>query len=396
MWVFQRIRFDRLFKPFSQIDVSTTRNYGGTGLGLAISRRLAQCMHGLTWVTSELGKGSCFHFTATVDVSPVHYTQHMEPSRISHLSDETQLLQLIRQSFPTTPLTILICEPNSKSTAFLYSCLTSWGARVIGCEIENLREEIIANHAHAALVPKEAASDATSVIRSMNLTRTFCVVSLSGIHAPLRTRADSTLDSPLNNNPRSSVDDSIGLVKPVKRSALVKGLVSIISKVSDRAIEIPSSTVVEVKQVKTSSTTKSILTSSESTCSLRVLVAEDNPINQKVAAKILSMLHHKVDVAWNGAEAVGKVQSNTYDVILMDMQMPEMDGLDATRMICQRWPDTRPKIVGLTANATQDDRDRCLESGMDFYLPKPVNIKALHGVLTQCAALTKGKRPAQK
>jgi CheY-like chemotaxis protein len=127
------------------------------------------------------------------------------------------------------------------------------------------------------------------------------------------------------------------------------------------------------------------------TAALSILVAEDHPVSSKVVCRMLTTLNHKVEAAWNGAEAVQKVGANKYDLVLMDMQMPEMDGLDASRVICARYPDTRPHICGLTANATPADRQRCLEAGMDWYLAKPINFKALKEVLRTCCMVRQEK-----
>jgi CheY-like chemotaxis protein len=125
---------------------------------------------------------------------------------------------------------------------------------------------------------------------------------------------------------------------------------------------------------------------------LRILLAEDNAVNQKLALRLLSQMGYRADVAGNGLEAIQAVQRQRYDVILMDVQMPEMDGLEATRQICARWPrDARPHIIAMTANAMQGDREICLEAGMDEYLAKPIRVDELIQALAQCQPLSNSK-----
>ena len=118
---------------------------------------------------------------------------------------------------------------------------------------------------------------------------------------------------------------------------------------------------------------------------LRILLAEDNAVNQKLALRLLSQMGYRADVAANGIEAIQAVERQTYDVVLMDVQMPEMDGLEATRQICARWPTgARPRIIAMTANAMQGDRELCLQAGMDDYVAKPIRVDELIGALTEC------------
>jgi CheY-like chemotaxis protein len=119
---------------------------------------------------------------------------------------------------------------------------------------------------------------------------------------------------------------------------------------------------------------------------LRILLAEDNVVNQKLALRILQQMGYRADLASNGIEAIESVQRQMYDVVLMDVQMPEMDGLDAAREICARWPGERPRIVAMTANAMQGDRDMCLAAGMDDYLTKPIRVERLVEALNHVPA----------
>ena len=121
---------------------------------------------------------------------------------------------------------------------------------------------------------------------------------------------------------------------------------------------------------------------------LRILLAEDNAVNQKLALKLLSQMGYRADVAGNGLEAIQAIERQTYDLVLMDVQMPEMDGLEATRQICSRWPrGERPHIVAMTANAMQGDRERCLEAGMDDYVSKPIRVEELISALDRTPTL---------
>jgi CheY-like chemotaxis protein len=117
---------------------------------------------------------------------------------------------------------------------------------------------------------------------------------------------------------------------------------------------------------------------------LRILLAEDNAINQKLALRLLERMGYRADVAGNGLEALEALRRQTYDVVLMDVQMPEMDGLEATRIICDEWADRRPRIIAMTANAMKEDREKCLEAGMDDYVSKPIRVQELVEALSKC------------
>ena len=129
------------------------------------------------------------------------------------------------------------------------------------------------------------------------------------------------------------------------------------------------------------------------TSSLRILLAEDNPVNQKVALRLLAEIGYRADVAWNGLEALDKLELRPYDVVLMDVQMPELDGLDASRRICERWPaDERPRIIAMTANALPEDREACFAAGMDDYVAKPIRLDDLAQALGHATAAQRNRR----
>ncbi len=167
------------------------------------------------------------------------------------------------------------------------------------------------------------------------------------------------------------------LLKPIRPSALFDALITILAAGTAKLEE----------AMPTTPQTDSEMASNHP---LRILVAEDNVVNQKLALRLLSQMGYRADVAANGLEAVRSLERQPYDVILMDVQMPEMDGLEASRQICARWPrDTRPRIIAMTANAMQGDREMCLEAGMDDYISKPVRVNELVSALRKAAPFKK-------
>jgi CheY-like chemotaxis protein len=169
------------------------------------------------------------------------------------------------------------------------------------------------------------------------------------------------------------------LAKPIRPSALFDVLIGLLA---DRPVQ----------QAKPAAGKLSLDAEMAVRHPLRILLAEDNAVNQKLALRLLGQMGYRADAAANGIEAIRAVDRQPYDVILMDVQMPEMDGLEATRQICARWPrEERPRIVAMTANAMQGDREMCLEAGMDDYLSKPIRVEELVNALSQCQPLADNK-----
>jgi PAS domain S-box-containing protein len=330
-------RMDRLFESFSQVDASTSRRYGGTGLGLAISKRLVELMDGSLWAESEPGKGSTFHIELAAYAADV-------PARIA--TDEA-LPRLAGKR-------VLVVDDNATNREIVSRQVRSWGM-----------EPIVAALPSEALSLIEQGEHFDVAVLDMQMPE------LDGIALgrEIRRRRDERelpllLLTSLGGQPRSaSTDDfSVQLAKPVKASQLYNALVSALAGPAQSS---SSSRATRDEPAPTMS-------------SLRILLAEDNAVNQKVALRILDKLGYRADVAGNGLEALAALEAQRYDVVLMDVQMPELDGLDATRRIYERWPDdARPHIIAMTANAMLEDREACLEAGMDDYLAKPVRAEEL-------------------
>ena len=348
-------RLGRLFQSFSQVDSSTTRKYGGTGLGLAISKRLTELMGGTMWVESEVGKGSAFHFTLVVR---------------SSASLVTKSLRGVQQEIAGRRL--LIVDDNETNRKVLLAQAKNWG----------LQARAASSGAQALALLDEGTTFDLGVLDMQ-------MPDMDGLELAkaLRARPD-TFDLPLAM--LSSVGQRIetqglfsaSLTKPIKQQQLFLILTDMVAEREGR--QTPSS---KKKADPDKKKAKGELDESDLP-QLRILLAEDNAVNQKVALRILNRLGLKADVAANGLEAIKMLELSTYDVVLMDVQMPEMDGFEATAKInAEIPPERRPRIVAMTANAMAGDRERCLDEGMDDYISKPVRRQELLDALLRCTPL---------
>ena len=356
-------RRERLFKPFSQVDASTTRQYGGTGLGLAISSRLCELMGGKMWVESQAGTGSTFYFTIVVMASSTEQSVEIHDSltgkRMLIVDDNAtnrQILILQAQSWGMIPLAV-------SSGAEALSCLQGLGAgsSSISGESGNQGSES-ASFDLAILDMQMPQMDGLTLAREIR--------KLPGLPKfPLVLF--TSIGSPVENRNAIDVEFAAFLNKPIKQSQLYNVLNNILNQ---------QAVVVKPEKFK-----KQAFAKQASQKPLRILLAEDNAVNQKVALGLLARLGYRADVAANGWEVIEALDRQTYDVVLMDVQMPEMDGLEATREILARWDKAaRPRIVAMTANAMQGDRENCLAAGMDDYISKPIRSAALVEALEKC------------
>mgnify|MGYP005839214743 CR=1 FL=1 len=340
----------RLFQSFSQVDASTARKYGGTGLGLAISKHLVEMMGGQIWVESEVGKGSTFHFTIVAEVA-------LSQKRV-YLRGLQPLLVGKR---------ILIVDDNETNRLILARQVESWG-----------------------MLPRAASSgpEALAWIRQGDLFD----VAILDMHMPgmdgltlaagIREHRDAQA-LPLvmltslgrKEETGSDVEFAAYMSKPVKSSQLYDVLMSIFAGQSEWSEESAPRPQLDQEMGRRHP--------------LRILLAEDNLVNQKVALHILERLGYRAEVAANGLEALEALERQHYDVVLMDVQMPEMDGVEATRRIHERWNERRPWIIAMTAHALSGDRERCLGAGMDDYISKPVKVDELVEALKRCRSLTR-------
>ena len=344
-------RMSRLFRSFSQIDASTTRQYGGTGLGLAISKRLAEMMDGQIWAESTEGNGSTFHFTVQAGVMP-------SQPRVYLRGAQPQL----------TGRRVLVVDDNATNRRILSLQVQAWGmaprAAASGAEaLEWLRQGDPFDVAILDMqMPAMDGLDVAAEIRAWRDVRSLPIILLTSVgfrEENVRVRAAE-----------------LGLVaylhKPIKPAQLHDVLVALWRQ-EDRSAPQRMTARPERPQLDARLAER---------LPLRILVAEDNTVNQRLALRILNKMGYHADVVANGLEVLAALRRQRYDVIFMDMQMPEMDGIDATRQIVTHWPaDRRPVIIAMTAAAMQGDRDLCLAAGMDDYISKPVHFHEIQAAL---------------
>lgn len=342
----------RLFQSFTQADSSTTRKYGGTGLGLAISRRLAELMGGRMWVESEgVGKGSTFLFTIEAP------TANLPPSRRRDHVGVQAGLQGKR---------VLIVDDNATNRRVLSLQTGKWGmsSRDTESPLEALRWLEQGERFDLAILdmhmPEMDGIDLARRIRASHAVLPLVLFSSLGRH---ETHATESFFNAY-------------LAKPIRQSHLFDTLMGLL------AHDTPA------KPAAADAAKPQIDPTMAARHPLRILLAEDNAVNQKLAMRLLQQMGYRADLASNGIEAVESVQRQAYDVVLMDVQMPELDGLDATRQICKLLEaPQRPRIVAMTANAMQGDREMCMAAGMDDYLTKPIRVdrlvEALNSVLAR-------------
>jgi PAS domain S-box-containing protein len=334
-------RMDRLFTSFSQVDASTTRRYGGTGLGLAISKRLVELMDGELWVESEVGTGSTFHIAITADEADVP-AAIAAPEGLRALGGKR----------------VLVVDDNATNREIVSRQARSWGMRPMAVE-----------HPSEALALIEAGNRFDVAVLDMQMPEMDGLVLGREIRR-LRPDLPLVLVTSLGGLPtaRSATEFAAQLTKPLRASQLLDALMSVLAE--DTKAPDAAESMNEDKAVSP----------------LRILLAEDNAVNQKLALRLLDQLGYHADVAWNGAEVLDTLERQPYDVVLMDVQMPELDGLDASRRICERWPPAaRPRIIAMTANAMREDRDECFAAGMDDYVAKPIRPEELAEALRKAS-----------
>jgi signal transduction histidine kinase/CheY-like chemotaxis protein len=337
---------DRLFRSFSQVDASTTRKYGGTGLGLAISKSLSEIMGGRIWVESEPEKGSTFQF-----VIPLQAASAQESAP---LPDAGWLSKRV-----------LVVDDNATNRRIYESQLRHWGLQSVSVAtpheaIQCLRQQKFDLALVDFEMPEMNGLELAQWVASIGIAPEMRIIlsSSSGI-----TRRDVLADG--SDQPFHAF-----VTKPVRSDHLREVIGRLLSGTpagfARRSVAAIDKTVARQHP-------------------LRILVAEDNVVNQKVAARLLERMGYHADVVANGLEVLEAVRRQSYDVILMDVQMPEMDGLEASRHIMRDFDAARrPTVIALTANVSASDQEKCKEAGMDEFLGKPLELGRLRDALLQC------------
>ncbi len=331
-------RMDRLFQSFSQLDSSTTRKYGGTGLGLAISKRLAEMLGGTMWAESEVDRGSTFYFTILAAAAPD------------------------------------VSEPDFLGVSTLQ------GRQILVVDASETQRRLLAAHTHAwGMVPVvfSSTSDAMHYLRGGGLIgvalRRGLVPHGREARPPSelgRRTTPAVLLAPLARRYHSEAERAATVVtKPVKASHLYNTLLQLLEGRRPQRRDPPPRSEFDPHMAER--------------LPLRILAVEDNATNQKLILLMLERLGYRADSAYHGLEALESVSRHTYDVVLMDVQMPQMDGLGTTRRIRQNL-QVQPRIIAMTANAMDSDRQECLAAGMDDYISKPIQVRELRAALEQC------------
>jgi signal transduction histidine kinase len=341
----------RLFKSFQQVDASTTRHYGGTGLGLAISKRLAELLGGKIWVDSDAGAGATFHFTILAK-APATSTSPPWQAPQPRLAGKR----------------LLVIEDNPTNQRIIAARSRTWGLVADSATTHQEAMRMLhANEPYDAIVLdlQLPNTDGMAFARELRTSPSGRLAQLL-LLSSLRLRSDDS---------RPSEAGVSGYVhKPIRPAQLLEALYRSLSIQQQREKKAPAAPVLDSDLGRR--------------LPMRLLLADDNPINQKVGLSVLHKLGYRADVANNGLEVLKALEQKVYDLLFLDVQMPEMDGLEAARKICERWsPERRPAIIAMTGNALMGDREKCLKAGMDDYISKPVRVTELQAALERWGPL---------
>jgi signal transduction histidine kinase/DNA-binding response OmpR family regulator len=345
-------KLNSIFDSFNQADSSTTREFGGTGLGLTISRRLIEQMGGRIWVESEYGVGSLFHFTMRVGLTVAHEI----------VTEKRGTFEALRE------VKVLIVDDNRTNRRILEGLVKRWGMN-----------PTMAADGEKALLAIFAALEAQKpyelILTDMHMPKMdgFALVERIKQRPELSASTIMMLTSGSQRGDAARCSElgvSAYLLKPVRQSELRAAIARVLGA-KEQAATIPMITQYSMQETEHSDE------------ALRILLAEDNPVNRKLAVRLLEKRGHQVTVVSNGREALIALEKSSYDVVLMDVQMPEMDGLEATRILREQEKGLvrRQPVLAMTALVMKGDRERCIAAGMDGYLSKPIRPQELDEML---------------
>ena len=344
-------KIDRLFKPFSQVDASTTRKYGGTGLGLAICDKLVKLMHGNIRVKSEANQGSEFLFTIKTSYNK---------TEAEHPEDHSPATEIMKGK------KLLIVNNHPTGSAILNALFKNLGMITM-----------MSRTAIESLSIIENTKDIDIIVIDNELTDLDLNLFANEIK-----KVNESIDLPLilisypvsaDSEPSEYNNFHVRINKPLKHSQLIVYVAKLLAENKN----IPIQKISEPKQLQ----------KINEIYPLNILVAEDNTINQKLILRLFEMLGYTINIAANGYEVIEALNRMKIDIIFMDIQMPEMDGLEATRQIISAWGTHRPLIVAMTANALKNDKDICISAGMDDYISKPLTINQVKVGIEKWASL---------
>jgi signal transduction histidine kinase/response regulator RpfG family c-di-GMP phosphodiesterase len=348
----------RLFRSFSQVDAATNRKYGGTGLGLAISKRLIEMMQGTIWVESMIDEGSTFHIAFPAKLAP---------------STDTRPALALYETDQLKNKPILLCSRYVSNRTILRQYTMAWG--MVPMVVQS-QDEVLAT--------LRQRQDVAGVVVDMHIgpedpeDPALFLAQVSQLAPPERCAIIAIVpiqqETKLKHTPSVRVDAFLN--RPIKPAQFARVLVQYLAKTTPLAA--PTAHVSDIQAAQDAYHPP-----------LRILLAEDNMFNQKFALRLLERFGYTADTAVSGLEVLEALQQQQYDVILMDVQMPNMDGLEATRRIREQWiAQQQPYIIAMTANAMTGDREMCLNAGMDDYVSKPVKVQELVNALERASKHT--------
>lgn len=336
-------KLDMLFEAFTQADASTTRRYGGTGLGLAIAKHLVTLMGGKIWVESKVGEGSVFIFNLKLATSGIGKTKLYVRGQIPELKNSR----------------VLIVDDNETNRHIFTLQFESWGMVALtarsGQEALDIIEEQEEPFELAVIdmqMPTMDGLELGKIIKSIPFKGDIPMIMLTSL-------------GKMNKLPTDIFDAQLS--KPIKLAELFEEVLRVIAETRNRRNNLADHNIDKNLADK---------------LPMRILLAEDNITNQDLVITLLSKMGYKIDAVENGRKVLDMLDRKKYDIILMDIQMPVMNGMEATKLICERFPESeRPKIIAITANAMPGDRERYINAGMVDYLPKPIKFKDVQSVL---------------